>query len=162
MSVEINGVAHLILTVRDWQRSAPFYRRLGELLGLTCVMDSYEDKYSKGDGPFLYYVGGRTALGIMQAKDPYREEKFVQWRAGLHHVSFRVKSPEDVDKLFPFLKQLTEECGGRVVQGPQDGPWAPGYRSVLIEDPDGIRLEWNYVEGKGLLGTKDKKLFSKL
>jgi hypothetical protein len=28
---------------------------------------------------------------------------------------------------------------------------APGYYSVLFEDPDGTRLEINYVPGKGLL-----------
>jgi catechol 2,3-dioxygenase-like lactoylglutathione lyase family enzyme len=98
----------------------------------------------------------------MQAKEPYRGEKFAQWRAGLHHVCFRVRSPEDIDRLFPFLQELTETEGGKIVQGPKDGPWAPGYRSILIEDPDGIRIEFNFVQGKGLLGTQDQKLFSKL
>jgi hypothetical protein len=27
------------------------------------------------------------------------------------------------------------------VRGPEEGTWAPGYYSVLFEDPDGIRLE---------------------
>ena len=38
----------------------------------------------------------------------------------------------------------------RVVHAPEDGPWAPGYYSVLFEDPEGIRLELNFVPGKGL------------
>jgi hypothetical protein len=33
----------------------------------------------------------------------------------------------------------------------QEGTWAPGYYYVLFEDPDGIRLEVNYVPGAGLL-----------
>jgi hypothetical protein len=37
------------------------------------------------------------------------------------------------------------------VHEPEDGPWAPGYYSILFEDPDGIRLEVNYVPGKGNL-----------
>jgi hypothetical protein len=40
------------------------------------------------------------------------------------------------------------------VHPPEDGPWAPGYYSVLFEDPDGIRLEVNHVPGKGLLGDE--------
>ncbi len=32
-----------------------------------------------------------------------------------------------------------------------DGSWAPGYYSVLFEDPDGIRLEVNFVPGEGVL-----------
>jgi hypothetical protein len=30
--------------------------------------------------------------------------------------------------------------------------FAPGYYSVLFEDPDGIRAEVNFVPGKGHLG----------
>jgi hypothetical protein len=33
----------------------------------------------------------------------------------------------------------------------QEDTFAPGYYSVLFEDPDGTRLEINYVPGKGLL-----------
>ena len=33
----------------------------------------------------------------------------------------------------------------------EPGPWAPGYYSVLFEDPDGIRIEFNHVPGVGLL-----------
>jgi hypothetical protein len=35
--------------------------------------------------------------------------------------------------------------------GPQEGTWAPGYYSVLFKDPDGIRLEANFVPGAGVL-----------
>jgi hypothetical protein len=41
--------------------------------------------------------------------------------------------------------------GATVVRGPAEGTWAPGYYSVLFEDPDGIRLEVNFVPGAGLL-----------
>jgi hypothetical protein len=37
------------------------------------------------------------------------------------------------------------------VHPPEEASWAPGYYSVLFEDPDGIRLEMNHVPGKGLL-----------
>ena len=38
-----------------------------------------------------------------------------------------------------------------IVRGPVEGSWAPGYYYVLFEDPDGIRLEVNFVPGAGLL-----------
>ena len=44
--------------------------------------------------------------------------------------------------------------GAKIVHAPEEGAWAPGYSSVLFEDPDGIRLEFNFVPGKGLLGEK--------
>jgi hypothetical protein len=40
-----------------------------------------------------------------------------------------------------------------IVHPPQEGPLAPGYYSVLFEDPDGIRLEVNCIPGKGLLAN---------
>ena len=42
----------------------------------------------------------------------------------------------------------------KIVHPPEEGQWAPGYYSVLFEDPDGIRLELNFVPGKGLLADE--------
>ena len=42
--------------------------------------------------------------------------------------------------------------GATIVRAPREDQWAPGYYSLLFEDPDGIRLELNHVPGKGLLG----------
>jgi len=136
--MEINGIAHVMLTVSDFARSAPFYRDLLGFLGLRPVMDA--------DG-FLYCVGGRTAFGIQQGDDARREERFVQRRVGLHHLCFRARERADVDALHAFLV----ERGATVVHPPEEAQWAPGYYSVLFEDPDGIRLEMNHVPGKGLL-----------
>jgi hypothetical protein len=43
--------------------------------------------------------------------------------------------------------------GATIIHAPQDGTWAPGYYSVLFEDPDGIRLEANFVPGAGVLAA---------
>jgi catechol 2,3-dioxygenase-like lactoylglutathione lyase family enzyme len=136
--MEINGVAHVMLTVSNFEACLPFYRRLLPFLGMKPVIDT--------DG-MLYCVGGRTACGIMRAEDPHRHERFVQFRVGLHHVCFRARTREDVDA----LHRLLVEMDARIVHPPEEGVWAPGYYSVLFEDPDGIRLEMNHVPGKGLL-----------
>ena len=72
--------------------------------------------------------------------------------------SKRKRETIDEAKLVPFLLEGVDSAfaaitrlGATVVHPPEDGPWAPGYYSVLFEDPDGIRLEVNYVPGKGLL-----------
>jgi catechol 2,3-dioxygenase-like lactoylglutathione lyase family enzyme len=137
--MEINGVAHVMLTVSDFAACRPFYAALLEFLGLTPVIDM--------DG-MLYCVGGRTAVGIVRGEDRFRGEHFAQLRVGLHHLCFRARERADVDALHEFLVGL----GAKIVHAPEDGPWAPGYYSVLFEDPDGIRLEMNHVPGKGLLG----------
>jgi len=138
--MEINGIAHLMLTVSNFEACQPFYERVLTFLGLKPVINA--------DG-MLYCVGGRTAVGIMRAEERYRDERFVQFRVGLHHVCFRARERQDVDAFYDFLKTL----GAKIIHPPEEGPWAPGYYSVLCEDPDGIRLEMNHVPGKGLLAT---------
>mgnify|MGYP002623925039 FL=1 len=139
--MEINGVAHTFLTVNDFTASREFYGKLLPFLGLQPVLDA----------PGVYYcVGGRTAVGIMDADEAHRSEPFVQFRVGLHHLCFRARERADVDQLHAFLAEI----GAHVVHPPEEGPWAPGYYSVLFEDPNGIRLELNHVPGRGLLTGK--------
>ena len=112
--IEVNGMAHVILTVSSFERACEFYGRLMTFFGLSRVFKS--DKFS-------YWVGGRTALGIQRCDDAYRSETFVQNRVGLHHLCFRAKTREGVDQTAAFLK----EHGAEIVRGPEPGGWAPGY-----------------------------------
>ena len=136
--MQINGIAHVILTVSNFERAVPFYEKLLSFLGLKQVF--------KGEA-LMYYVGGRTAIGISRCEEQFEAGRFVQGRVGLHHVSFRARERGDVDQLHRFLKEL----GANIIHPPEQGDWAPGYYSVLFEDPDGIRLEMNFVPGEGLL-----------
>ena len=138
--MEINGLAHVILTVSDFTAARAFYGVLLPALGLRPVVDSEV---------FFYCVGGRTAIGIAPADSDLPPERFVQRRVGLHHLCFRARERADVDAAHALVRDL----GAMIVHPPEDGPWAPGYYSVLFEDPDGIRLEVNHVPGKGLLAT---------
>jgi catechol 2,3-dioxygenase-like lactoylglutathione lyase family enzyme len=139
--MEINGMAHVILTASNFERARDFYRKLLPFLGLTPVIDT--DTY-------YYCVGGRTALGISAPAGEHAGAAFDQRRVGLHHLCFRARERADVDELHAFVSQL----GAKIIRAPREDSWAPGYYSVLFEDPDGIRLEINHVPGRGLL--KDK------
>ncbi|MFN3572172.1 VOC family protein [Phenylobacterium sp.] len=143
--MEINGVAHVFVTAGDFERSREFYRRLLPFLGLTPVMDSEN---------VFYCVGGRTGFAVQRPAAEHAGERFVQNRVGLHHVCFRARSREDVDALHRFLEG--EDCV--VVREPRDDAWAPGYYSILFEDPDGVRLELNHVPGRGLFDTPERQV----
>jgi catechol 2,3-dioxygenase-like lactoylglutathione lyase family enzyme len=138
MTIDINGMAHVILTVSQFDRARAFYRKLLPEFGMKIVSDS--DK-------FLYGVGARTAIGIEPCDPALTGERFQQQRVGLHHLCLRARSREDVDRCAALLKEMD----ATIVRGPLEGSWAPGYYYVLFEDPDGIRLEVNYVPGAGLL-----------
>lgn len=143
--IDINGMAHVILTVSRFDLARAFYAKLLPQLGMKPVFDG--DKFS-------YWVGARTAIGIEPCDPAFAGERFVQQRVGLHHLCLRARSREDVDRCAALLKEME----ATIVQGPMEGSWAPGYYYVLFEDPDGIRLEVNFVPGAGLLavGTQFK------
>jgi len=142
--MEINGIAHVMLTPANFERSLPFYKKLLLFLGLTPLLDDGEN--------IFYCIGGRTAFGIQRGDQKYAGERFVQTRVGLHHVCFRARERADVDA----CHRMAVELGAKIVHPPEEASFAPGYYSVLFEDPDGIRLEMNHVPGKGWLSEQSK------
>ena len=141
MTVAVNGIAHIQLTVNDPDRCVPFWEKLCHFLEMKTLI--------KGEG-IVYCIGSRTGLLVRGAPPDKRDTPFDQNRAGLHHLCFRAREKEDVDSVYRFV---SEELDAKIVHPPEDGSeFAPGYYSVLFEDPDGIRVEVNHVPGKGHLG----------
>ena len=136
--MEINGVAHIQVSVDRFEECIAFYDQVMPYLGLEAVHRSDQ---------FVYYVGGRTAYNVSRVDRQYAGEPHVATRSGLHHICFRARSRDDIDELYGFLQGI----GATMVRGPEEGPWAPGYYSLSFVDPDGIRLEVNHVPGKGVL-----------
>lgn len=143
--MELNGVAHTFITAGDFEASVAFYRQLLPFLGLKEVADS-ADTY--------YCVGARTGFGIRRPDPEHTGARFQQYRVGLHHHCWRARSNADVDEAHAFLVGI----GATIIHAPESDGWAPGYYSVLFEDPDGIRLEINHVPGRGLFDTQTQRV----
>lgn len=144
MSVEVNGIAHIQLTVNDPERCVPFWESLCHFLGMQTLI--------RGDD-IVYCIGSRTGVLVRGAPPGKRGKKFDQETAGLHHLCFRARERADVDVIFGFV---SGELGARIVHPPEEGGFAPGYYSILFEDPDGIRIEVNHVPGRGHLGDRGR------
>jgi len=141
VSVEANGIAHIQLTVNDPERSLPFWEKLCHFLEMKTLI--------RGED-VVYCIGSRTGILVRAAPPGKQDSGFDQHRAGLHHLCFRARERADVDTIHDFL---VSELGATIVHPPEDGShFAPGYYSVLFEDPDGIRVEVNHVPGRGHLG----------
>jgi len=138
---KISGMAHIQLCVSDMDKSMPFYSVLLKAMGMKPVIE---------DKSYLYCIGGKTAVAISPVSSDQRDSTFQQGSVGLHHICFRARSTEDVDELYAVALELS----AKIVREPEEGNYAPGYYSTLFEDPDGMRIEINYVPGKGLLGAK--------
>ena len=139
--MQMNGIAHIHLSVNDVARCLPFWERLCHFFEMKTLIKSDE---------MVYCIGSRTGVLVRASAPEHRGTRFDQNRAGLHHLCFRARERADVDAVHRFL---VDELGARIVHAPEAGAWAPGYYSVLFEDPDGIRVEVNHVPGRGHLET---------
>ena len=146
MTVAVNGIAHIQMTVNDIGRCMPFWEKLLNFLEMQTLV--------KNDTT-LYCIGSRTGILIREAPEEKKGVAFDQDTSGLHHFCFRARSNEDVDTIYDFIREEFPEI--KFIHGPEDGSrFAPGYYSILFEDPDGIRIEFNHVPGKGHLGDKGR------
>jgi catechol 2,3-dioxygenase-like lactoylglutathione lyase family enzyme len=140
MSVEVNGIAHIQLTVRK-PESLEFWETLCQFLEMKTLIKADDSRYC---------IGSRTGILARLAPPEKRDDQFDQDRPGLHHLCFRARRREDVDAIHKFVEA---ELDAHIVHAPEHGDkFAPGYYSVLFEDPDGIRVEVNFVPGKGHFG----------
>jgi len=145
VAVEVNGIAHVQLTVADPAACVPFWEKLCHFLGMKTLI--------RGDD-IVYCIGARTGILVRGAPPDKRDQRFDQDTPGLHHLCFRARAREDVDAIHAFA---TGELGAHVVHGPEEqSGFAPGYYSVLYEDPDGIRIEVNHVPGRGHFGGEGR------
>lgn len=141
MTVEVNGIAHIQLTINSPEKGLPFWEALCHFLEMKTLI--------KGED-ILYCIGSRTGILVRAAPVAKRQHAFDQDTVGLHHICFRARSNEDVDQIYAKVVEL----GATIIHGPEDGSqFAPGYYSILFEDPDGLRIEFNHVPGKGHLGA---------
>ena len=145
MTVEVNGIAHIQLTVNQPELCLPFWEKLCHFLEMKTLIKNETT---------LYCIGSRTGILIREAPEDKKHVQFDQDTSGLHHFCFRARSHEDVDAIYDFV---VKELDANIIHGPEDGShFAPGYYSILFEDPDGIRVEFNYVPGKGHFGDKGR------
>jgi catechol 2,3-dioxygenase-like lactoylglutathione lyase family enzyme len=144
LSVEINGIAHIQFTINSPDEGLPFWESLCHFMGMQTLIRNDET---------VYCIGGRTGLLARAAPRENRDRTFDQWSVGLHHFCIRARSREDVDAIAGHA----ESIGARIIHPPEDGDqFAPGYYSVLFEDPDGIRIEINHVPGQGHFGAEGR------
>ena len=102
--IDINGMAHVILTVSQFEEAKSFYGQLLPGLGMKNVFDGSN---------LCYFVGARTAVGIQPCAPEHAEERFVQNRVGLHHICLRARSRQDVDVVASLLREMEcHDCPG--------------------------------------------------
>src|SRR5205085_5620620 len=108
LMIDINGIAHIQLSVTDFRASRDFYHwLLHETFGMTIQYDAERA---------FYCIGGRTGVLITPADPALSAAGFDQRRVGLHHLCFRLRSMADVDTLHAAL---VARGGIHIVRAPE-------------------------------------------
>jgi len=127
-AVDVTALDHIYVTVTDLRRAEAFYDPVMRLLGFR------KGTLAIGGDPHVHYFNRVTQYSLRPARDGARHDPY---RAGLHHVCFRVATPADVDTVARGLAEL-----GVAASAPRLQPeYAADYYATFFTDPDGIRLE---------------------
>ena len=92
--MEFAGFGHVTLTVSNYDACLKFYDRLMTHIGMRRYFESplgvgwFADEY-------MFVMGHAAPAG----------DRFSQWRTGLHHLSFRARSRDEVDSCYAMLFQ---------------------------------------------------------
>ena len=128
--IEVIGIDHIYLAVRDFGVSEAFYDRV--MMG---VLGFRKGTLAIAGEPHRHYYNRHYGFSIRPARpgtpghDPYAP--------GLHHFCFRVEDEAAVDRAAAALRAVGVEA-----TEPRHYPeYAPDYYATFFADPDGIRLE---------------------
>ena len=130
MPVDVIGIDHVYVTVRDLAAAEAFYDRV--MIG---VLGYRKGSAPIGGDPHRHYFNRHFGFSIRPARagtpahDPYAP--------GLHHFCFRVETEAAVDQA---ARELA--AAGVAASTPRYYPeYDADYYATFFEGPDGVRLE---------------------
>jgi len=129
MAVEVIGIDHIYIAVRDLARSQQFYDRVMDVLGYRKTASVIA-----GD-PHIHYFNRQFGFSLRPAHPGTPDHN--PYAPGLHHLCFRVVDERAVERAAKALG-----AAGVEASAPRYYPeYAPDYYATFFDDPDGMRLE---------------------
>jgi catechol 2,3-dioxygenase-like lactoylglutathione lyase family enzyme len=131
-------IDHIQITVKDLAEAERFYDKLMPLLGFDLSLKG-KGRVDAHDFDVIEYFHPNLIIGINSPRQQFRDEDVHRRKPGaLHHLAFKAGSREEVDRLYPLIK----EAGATIVDPPQFYPQhGKAYYALFFKDPSGIKLE---------------------
>lgn len=129
MPVEVIGLDHVYIAVRDLRASEAFYDSVMQVLGFR------KNEEPLAGEPHIHYYNRQFGFTLRPAREgtPGHDS----YAPGLHHLCFRLLDEAAVDRAVGELRAL-----GIAVTDPRVYPeYSPDYYAAFFSDRDGVRLE---------------------
>jgi catechol 2,3-dioxygenase-like lactoylglutathione lyase family enzyme len=127
--IDVIGIDHIYIAVRDMVPSEWFYDRL-----MVDVLGFRKSRFELSGDPHVQYYNRHFGYVLRPARV---ERDADAYAPGLHHLCLRVERVEDVIALAQALQALGIEASDAALHG----EYADDYWATFFRDPDGIRLE---------------------
>ena len=134
------SISHIALAVSDLERSAAFYDKVFEFIGLKRV-EVPEATQQAMKTRLRAWVGSGYSISIRPSKGEFARRPHDRNAPGSNHMAFTAEDRSDVEKLYELLKQI----GATILDAPAEYPYSPGYFAVYFTDPDGLKFEFAYA-----------------
>lgn len=136
-------IDHIQITVKDLNVAEAFYDKLMPILGFDLDRKS-KGKVASHDFDVLEYFHPLLTFGINSPRQVFKNDTIHRRKPGaLHHLAFQAESREEIDKLYPQIKDI----GAIIVDPPKFYPQhGESYYALFFKDTEGIKYEIVYEE----------------
>ena len=138
-------IDHLTVTVKDLNVAEPFYDKLMPILGFS-LDHKAKGTVAKHEFDVVEYGHPLLLFAICSPRKAFIADTIHRRKPGaLHHLAFKAKSREEVDKLYQEIKEI----GAHIVDEPKFYPQhGESYYALFFKDLEGIKYEIVYEEGR--------------
>jgi len=138
-------IDHIAITVKDLKVAEPFYDQLMPILGFS-LNHKHKGSVPAHEMEVIEYCHTNFLFSIGSPRKVFEEETIHRRKPGaLHHLAFKANSRDEVDALYLQIK----ETGATIVDPPKFYPQhGESYYALFFKDPEGIKYEIVYEEGR--------------
>ncbi len=138
-------IDHITITVKDLKVAEPFYDKLLPILGFN-LDNKFKGTVKEHEYDVVEYCHERLLFAINSPRKVFKDDTIHRRKPGaLHHLAFKAKSRDEVDKLYHLIK----ETGANIVDKPKFYPQhGESYYALFFKDLEGIKYEIVYEEGR--------------
>jgi len=138
-------IDHITITVKDLKVAEPFYDKFLPVLGFS-LDHKFKGTVAEHEFDVVEYCHPLLIFAINSPRKIFKDDTIHRRKPGaLHHLAFKAKSRDEVDKLYLEIK----ETGANIVDKPKFYPQhGKSYYALFFKDQEGIKYEIVYEEDR--------------